>query len=396
MNVIPNLIWQHIPQFAAAPIATDGEGGTWAGLIFFISIALGISFLCSILEAVLLSTSVSYVELAVENGKPSGRIMQALKTDVERPISAILTLNTVAHTVGAAGAGAEAVGIFGNEFFGVISAVLTILILVFSEIIPKTLGATYWKQLNAFTAYTTRGLVILLFPAVWILEKTTQLLKSDTHQPTISRMELEAMARIGTSEGALQEAESRILTNLLHLRNFGVKDIMTPRTVVFALHQDMTVREVVEAHTTMPYSRIPIYGENLDSTTGFVLRHDILQSFAAGEYDLPMSHFKRELFVVPESISVAHALDEFITKQEHIILVIDEFGGTAGIVTMEDALETLLGIEITDESDVVEDLRKMAEQRYQRQQKLFKMATQTAPITPPDASEPSTSPSTGD
>lgn len=364
-----------IPIVAVAPIAGEGGVGTWSGLIFYITIALGISFLCSVLEAVLLSTNVSYTELASSDGKASGRIMQELKADVERPISAILTLNTIAHTVGAAGAGAEAVGIFGNEFFGLISAILTLLILIFSEIIPKTIGATYWKQLNPFAAYTIRGMVFVLFPIVWLLEKTTQGLKADGTAPTISRLELETMARISTTEGALLEGENRILINLLHLRNVQVKNIMTPRTVVLSFQEDMTLLEAVEKNKGLPYSRIPIYSENIDQITGFVLRHDLFYRYAVDDDDhIPLKELRREIHVVPETNSVAQVLDEFISKQEHIFLVIDEYGGTAGIITMEDAIETLLGIEITDESDLVTDLRKMAEQRHIRQSKLLEAA----------------------
>lgn len=370
-DIFQNLI-AFAPPFAPPP-PVDGAAatGTWGGLIFYITIALGISFLCSILEAVLLSTSHSYSELQAEQGKRAGLLMQKHKADVERPISAILTLNTIAHTVGAAGAGAEAVGIFGSQWFGVISAVLTFLILVFSEIIPKTVGATYWKQLNGFAAYAIQFLVLILFPAVWFLEKATQLLKSDEEQPTVSRTELEVMARIGETEGALHEQESRIMQNLLHLRNVQVHDVMTPRTVVLAFSHDVTVKEVVDENPSLPYSRIPIYREQIDDVAGFVLRHDILQAYTNDEQDKPLIDFKRDIGVVPENNTVASVLDEFVQKREHIMLVIDEYGGTAGILTMEDALETLLGIEITDESDLTEDLREMASQRYQRQVKLL-------------------------
>ena len=239
MIPLPEIVYILPPLLAAPPPPSgDAATGTWGGLLFFIGIALGISFLCSVLEAILLSTSHSHVEMELESGSRAARLMQKHKADVERPIAAILTLNTVAHTVGAAGAGAEAVGIFGNEFFGLISAILTILILVFSEIIPKTLGATYWKQLNAFAAYAIQFLVLGLFPAVWILEKTTNLLKSSETQPTVSRMELEAMARISASEGTILERENRIFRNLLQLNKIAVKDIMTPRTVVVAFPDD--------------------------------------------------------------------------------------------------------------------------------------------------------------
>lgn len=384
--IFDNLI-NLFPPILAIGGPTGDATGSWGGLLFYIGVALGVSFLCSVLEAVLLSTTVSHIELSMGSGKKSASLMQKHKAEVERPISAILTLNTVAHTVGAAGAGAQAVAIFGDAWFGVISAVLTVLILVFSEIIPKTIGATYWKQLNTFTAYTIEGLIWGLFPAVWILEKTTQLLKSDDEAPTVSRLEIEAMARISASEGELLEREDRILRNLFQLEKVQVETVMTPRTVVLAFQRDKTVREILAQHSTIPYSRLPIFTESMDDCDGFVLRTDIYRTHAMGNPDTPLSEIKRAISVVPETNSIASVFDEFIKQQNHILLVIDEYGGTAGILTMEDAIETLLGIEITDESDVVADLRKIAEQRYQNQQKLLESITvKTSPDVSNDES----------
>jgi CBS domain containing-hemolysin-like protein len=360
----------NIPVFAA-PIPEGAEGGTWGGLILYISIAIGLSFLCSVLEAVLLSTSTSYVEMGLETNKTSARLMHKHKDNVERPISAILTLNTIAHTIGATGAGVEAAGIFGNDATALIGAVLTLLILVFSEIIPKTLGATYWKLLNPFAAYAIQGLVLVLYPAVWVFEQMTKLMRPDDIEPTISRAEIETMARIGANEGALQEDESRVLRNLFHLEKVYVRDIMTPRTVVLALSHDMTVRDVIAKHTSLPYSRMPVYVDNMDDVLGFVLRHDIFMEATQKQGDTPIKSMTRDILVVPETGSVAQALAEFTQKKAHIALVIDEYGGTAGILTMEDAIETLLGIEITDESDAYEDLRKVAQERYERQKRLL-------------------------
>ena len=394
VGVIFVLLFMTVPALAVTGPTGEGGEGTWSGLIFYITVALGFSFLCSVLEAVLLSTSVSYVELNAEEGKRSGKLMQQHKENVERPISAILTLNTIAHTVGAAGAGAQAVGIFGDEFFGAISAILTLLILVFSEIIPKTIGATYWKQLNPFAAYTIQVLVIALFPAVWLLERTTALLGSgESIDPDMSRLELEAMARISQTEGALQEGEGRILRNLLKLRDVHVDDVMTPRTVVVAFQQDMESQEVVAQYPTLPYSRIPIYNENTDDIQGFVLRQDIFHAFAEGEPQKTLAELQREIHVVPEAATIASVLDEFVRRQEHIFLVIDEYGGTAGIITLEDAIETLLGIEITDESDVVADLRKMAAQRYEKQRALLNVVGTDKIITAQPAEQPVENPS---
>ncbi|MAU12298.1 MAG: hemolysin [Anaerolineaceae bacterium] len=380
------------PIFAAAGAEGIEATGTVSALLIYISIAIGVSFLCSVLEAVLLSTNVSFVESNVEEGKAWARWMQHHKANVERPIAAILTLNTFAHTIGAAGAGAEAVAIFGDELFGVITAVLTLLILVFSEIIPKTVGARYWKAIAPSAAYIIRFLVFILFPLVWLLELFTKLLGSNgSHAPTVSRAEIEAMARIGVSEGALLERENRILRNLLQLNKVHVHDVMTPRPVMLAMQEDMTAQDVVEKHATLPYSRLPIFGESTDDITGYVLRHDVLMCLAQDEDKRTLKSLKRDIVVVPDSATVALVMDEFVQRKEHISLVIDEYGGTAGILTLEDAIETMLGIEITDESDVVADLRKMAEERYARQQKVLNAVTTSKTIPQEENPTPETS-----
>ncbi len=355
-----------IPILAAVTGGAEGAG-EWSTLIFYIAIALGISFLCSIWEAVMLSTPVSHIELLVQDGNQGGVIMQGLRQNVERPISAILTLNTIAHTVGAAGAGAEAAAIFGSEFLGIISAILTLLILVFSEIIPKTLGAVYAKPLTPFTAYSLRLLLFFLRPAVFAFEFLTRAMRPSEDAPTVTRSELRVMARISAEEGGIHERDNRIVSNLLQLADVQVETIMTPRTVVLMFQQDLTVGEVMRQHKILPYSRIPIYGESADDIRGYVLRHEIYKRAAADEHDCKMETIVRALHVVPETNTVAQVLDEFIIKQDHIFLVIDEYGGTAGLITLEDTVETLLGIEILDESDRVADLRQLARRRYQRQ-----------------------------
>lgn len=368
-----------IISLAATAPASGETSGTIGGLLLFISVALGFSFLCSLLEASLLSTSISYIETQLQSGSRAAHYMQKHKLNVEAPITAILTLNTIAHTVGAAGAGAQAVGVFGSQWFGVISAVLTLLILAFSEIIPKTLGAMYWKQLFSFTGYTIHILVIVLYPAVWAFKAMTRLLMPDEAAPTVTRGELEMMARIGAREGTLKESESRILRSLLHLNDIQAYDVMTPRTVMQALQQDMTVGEVVKLYKALAYSRIPIYDDSVDDIQGFVLRHDVLHQAADDKHDTPLKELMLPLHSVPETLTVAKVLDQFMQRQEHIFLVFDEYGGTSGIITMEDAVESLLGAEITDESDLVVDTRKLAHQRYLRQSALF--APKTTPIS---------------
>ncbi len=355
------------PLLAAGTGAAVGSG-EWSALIFYVLVALGVSFLCSIWEAAMLSTPVSHIELLVQDKSSAGLIMQSLRQNVEHPISAILTLNTIAHTVGAAGAGAEATAIFGSEYFGLISAVLTLLILVFSEIIPKTLGAVYAKQLTPFTAYSLRALLIVFAPAVRAFEFVTRSMRPSEDAPTVTRSELQVMASISAQEGGIQERENRIVENLLKLAEVRVETIMTPRPVVLMFQEDETVGAVMTKHKFLSFSRIPIYGESTDDIKGYVLRHEIYKRAAADEHDLKMNDIARSLDVVPETNSVAQVLEAFIAKQEHIFLVFDEYGGTAGLITLEDTVETLLGIEIMDESDSVKDLRKLAQRRYQNQQ----------------------------
>ncbi|MEL6148120.1 MAG: hemolysin family protein [Chloroflexota bacterium] len=361
---------------APANPSADAEG-TIAGLIFYITVALGFSFLCSMWEAGLLSSSSSYIETLANEGNTPAQMMKRLKENVDRPIAAILTLNTVAHTVGAAGAGAQATAVFGSQWFGLISVVLTLLILVFSEIIPKTLGAVYWRQLLAFNAFGIQGLVFVFTPVVWVFQQMTNVIAHGEEGTMVTREELETMAQMGSEGGAIAETDFIILRNLLRLNEVQVNTIMTPRPVVLAFQQDVTVGQVMQKSSKIPYSRIPIYAENTDDIKAFVLRHDILAAAARDEHHRPLSEFKREMFSVPETISVARVMSEMINQKQHIALVFDEYGGTAGIITMEDAIESLLGAEITDESDIVEDLRDLAQQRFERQRAILGLVEDT-------------------
>jgi CBS domain containing-hemolysin-like protein len=336
--------------------------------LIFISVALGFSFLCSVLEAVLLSTSHSHIEVLSSQDSRPAQLMRSHKEEVEKPISAILTLNTIAHTVGAAGAGAQAAAVFGSQWLGLASAVLTLLILIFSEILPKTIGAVYWKQLMPFSAYAIQALVVIFYPAVWAGQRFTQMLTPNEHQPTVTRSELAAMARIGAGEGQIEESEFTIFRNLLRLNALRAGDIMTPRTVMLTFQEDMTVDEVLDRQKEINYSRLPVYNESVDDITGFVLRHDIVRAAAEGKGGQPLTAFKRPLEHVPEMISAAQALEAFIQQGEHIFVVFDEYGGTEGILTLEDTIEALLGHEITDESDLVADLRELAQHMYETRQ----------------------------
>ncbi|SHJ74199.1 Hemolysin, contains CBS domains [Malonomonas rubra DSM 5091] len=338
-------------------------------LITYILIALVFSFLCSVAEAVILSVTSAHVALLAKGGKGSGKRLKALKADINKPLAAILTLNTIAHTVGAAGAGAQAAKVFGNAYVGIASAVLTLLILVFSEIIPKTLGAHYWRQLAPVTSYGLTGLVWLLYPFVKLSELLTRGL---THGPTLtgfSRQEFAAMADLSVKEGQLAKLESTILKNLLRLRNTPIANAMTPRTVVFSLPERMQVDEFFRKHDHVRFSRIPVYATNHDDVTGFVLRSDLLLAQARGNGVGKLEKYRRDLPVLLATMSLSKAFDEFMSHRAHIMLVVDEYGGMKGLLTLEDLLETLLGLEIVDEGDNEVDMQQLARRLWKRRAK---------------------------
>lgn len=335
-------------------------------LLTYISIALIFSFFCSIAEAVILSVTSAHIALLEKKGKKSGKRLRRLKSDINKPLAAILTLNTIAHTVGAAGAGAQAANVFGNSYVGVASAVLTLLILVFSEIIPKTLGAHYWRQLAPLTAHSLKILVLIFYPFVILSELLT---KGLTHGPTLtglSRSEFSAMAELSVKEGQLEELESTVVKNLLRLRHTPISDAITPRTVVFSLPEALQVGEFFQKYDQVRFSRIPIYAQTRDEVTGFVLRSDLLLAQARGNSNKQLKTYSRELPVLLATMTLARAFDEFMRRRAHIILAVDEYGGIKGLLTQEDLLETLLGLEIVDEGDEDIDMQQLARRLWRR------------------------------
>ena len=335
-------------------------------LIVYVALALGFSFLCSVLEAVLLSITPSFVA-QVENDRPKlGQRLRRLKDGVERPLAAILSLNTVAHTVGAGGAGAQGAMVFGQDSVGVIMAILTLLILLVSEIIPKTLGALYWRQLTPWVVPLLGPVTLSMWPLVKMAEWLTHLLKSDNAIMVVEREEILALARQGSQEGVFSETESRILKNLFHLRQIRAEDIMTPRTVVFSLEETLTVAAVRAAHPNICFSRIPIYSEKPDNVVGFVLKSDLLLCAAEGLGQTLLSDpkLKRPITVVLDSCQLTKLFERLIGQHNHLAIVVEEYGGVKGLVTMEDLIETLIGLEIVDESDPVHDMRELARQQW--------------------------------
>ena len=338
-------------------------------LFIYLSIAVFVSFLCSILEAVLLSITPAYINIKIQEGKKMGQDLKKFKDNIDKPLSAILTLNTFAHTAGAAGIGAQAQLVWGNEYLTVVSIALTLIILFFSEIIPKTIGAVYWENLAGFTSSTLKILVVILSPAVWISQFLTRILKKDNHKSVLSGADFHAMTEIGLQDGVFRESESTIIKNLLNFNSITVEDIMTPRTVVIAEDEDMTLLEFTNKHPEFRFSRIPVYKKEIDSLTGFVLKDEILQNLLQKTDHKQLRDIRRKIEVVPEVVPIPKLFKLLIKRNSHIAMVVDEYGGMAGIVTMEDIIETLLGLEITDELDKVEDLQELARSNWEKRAK---------------------------
>jgi CBS domain containing-hemolysin-like protein len=335
-------------------------------LFVYLALALGVSFICSVLEAVLLSISTPFIA-QLENTRPHlGQKMRQLKDHIDRPLSAILSLNTIAHTVGATGVGAQAVAVFGHAYVGVISAVLTLLILLISEIIPKTLGAIYWRQLAPAFVYMMVPVTWSMWPLVKAFEGLTRLLKSGDGAMKVEREEFLALIKQGSEGGAFNENESRILNNLFLAHELNVRDIMTPRTVIFALDVNLSVDEVWEAQPQISFSRIPVYDKSRDDIVGFVLKSDLLVCALNQRGHTTLAELRRPIAVVLGRTPMARIFYRLIGNQDHIALVMEENGEIEGLVTMEDLIETLIGLEIIDESDPVRDMRQLAREQWAR------------------------------
>ncbi|MBT6018249.1 HlyC/CorC family transporter [bacterium] len=328
-----------------------------------------VSFLCSLLESVLLSVSHAHIAVLVKEGSKRGKLMFSLKENINRPLSAILTFNTIANTVGAAGVGAQTYSVFGSSWVAISSIILTLSILFFSEIIPKTLGANYTKSLVGFTAYMIRILIFLVFPMVFLGEKISKFLSRDNQDNSkASRAELIAMAELSEDEGAIDSQEGDIIENLMKLDNILAEEVMTPRSVIFSLSDEDTVGKVVNKYSPLVFSRIPIFKNSLDQVIGFVHRYDLVNKQAEDKFDVTMSSLMEPVHTVKDSDSVSTILDQFVKRRQQIFIVEDEFGTTTGLISLEDAIETLLGVEIVDEHDSVVDMRKLASAKLEKRQ----------------------------
>jgi len=339
-------------------------------LFGYFFLALGVSFICSTLESVILTVTHSHIGTLVKTNHRSGKLLQNLKDDINRPLAAILTLNTVAHTVGAAGVGAQALKVFGSDSVAITSVILTFCILVFSEIIPKTIGAIYWKKLAAPSAYTIRLLIFLTLPFVWLSKAlSATMTPNEDELKKVSREEISAMAEMGEDEGSIDEHESDIIDNLFRLKEMNVDEILTPRSVIFALEDNQTVGQVMDEHEDINFSRIPIFHENIDEIIGIVYKDTLLETMADDYFEKTMAEIADPVDWVYEEQTVEAVLNKFTKTRSHMFIVKDEFGGTAGIVTLEDCIETLLGVEIMDESDEVADMRELAKDQLRQKRR---------------------------
>ena len=343
---------------AYPPILNRSDSMTLILVLFVTTIF--ISFMCSLLEAVILSVTAAFVAVEVQNKKRSGLLLKHLKSDMGRPLSAILTLNTISHTLGSSAIAFNVQQLYGESLVTLSTFILTFSILILSEVLPKNLGANYWKLLAPPSAYVIQALIFVLYPLVSMSEFVGRLISKPDIQH-VTREEMIMTAELGVNDGTIKTKESNIIKNLLMLDKIFVSDIMTPRSVFFALEAELTVDEVVNKYVPLRFSRIPVYRDSLDNIIGISHRYKILEASSDDHHTKKISDLVSPIATVSERLSVAQVLDFFIREKEHLALAVDEYGVVTGLVTLEDAVETLLGVEIVDEFDNIEDMRKKLE-----------------------------------
>lgn len=340
-------------------------------LILYFALAVGISFVCSVLEAVLLSVNMSYIAVLEKERPAVGKLLKLHKENISKSIAAILILNTIAHTLGAAAVGAQASLLFGNDAVVIISIIMTFAILFLSEIIPKTIGAVYWKELAPISAHFIRVFIWLTYPIILTtLFVTNRISNGQKDTQRLTKEELLESMLMGEDDGVIDEKESDVIENILNLGNIKVGEVLTPRSVVFAIDEEMSLKEVIETKPAIfKYSRIPIYKDSLEDVTGLVLTKKIFKQ-ALVDDSVTIGSIRKDIFSINENIPVSKALDLLITKKDHMFLVMDNYGQTEGILTLEDCVETILGVEIMDESDTIEDMRELAKRKMKLKRKL--------------------------
>lgn len=350
----------------------------WTTLIIFFFVSIIFSFLCSIWEAVLLSITPSFITSEVQKGSGMGKTLQAFKEDIDKPLSAILTLNTIAHTVGAIGVGSEAAKLFKDSTFdlgyglnmeAIVAIVMTLAILILSEIIPKTLGANYWRRFAPFTVSSLKFLLFILAPLVWVSQLITKNLKKNKEQSVFSRADFSAMTQAGEESGALKVQESRTIKNLLKLDQIQVQSIMTPRSVMLSTTEDKTLQEFYDQMMPLRHSRIPIFDKDKEAIKGILLKNDLFEAIIENKESTTIGALLRPAIYISNKASLSELQDILMKDQSHVAIVNDEFGAILGLVTWEDLLETILGLEIIDETDDAEDLQKVARDLWEKRRK---------------------------
>ena len=337
-----------------------------SALIFYLFLALFISFVCSLVEATLLTIPKSYL-LSIEKNNKWATSFLSFKKNIDKPLSAILTLNTIAHTIGAAGVGAEITRLFGDNYLGFASAILTVLILFLSEIIPKTIGATYYKGLSKSTFYILKFMLMITYPFVFVSMKITGSIAAQKNT-SVTREQLSALANLGYDEGVFSKQENRIIQNIIDLKKIKISEILTPRVVVFSANEENTLDNFSKEHKKIKFSRIPLYSQQIENITGYIFLQDYIEKISDNKnLNIKLKTLRRDILKVPDSINVFALFNQFLEKKEHISIVIDEYGGLVGIVTLEDILETLIGLEIIDESDQEVDMQKFAREKWENE-----------------------------
>ena len=340
-------------------------------LLLYLLGAMAISFLCSLLESVLMSTPISYITMKEDEGDRNAVIFAKLKDNPDRPLTAILSLNTIANTVGAAGVGQQATLLFGSQWFGLVSAIMTLLILVFSEIVPKTIGSYHWKDLT-WLSRIMKGLMVLLYPLVWIVEKVREPLAGDEPDTTISREEVSALANIGEEEGVIDNSENKVIQNIIKLDDIKAYDVMTPRVVAAIAPESMTLKQFYKQEDLSHYSRIPVYSDSPEFITGYIMRYDVLENLAEDKFDTRLKSIKRKIAAFHEETSVSDIWESLLKTKDQIALIIDDYGCFQGIITLEDIIETILGMEIIDENDTITDMQQYARERWLKRKNQYK------------------------
>ena len=342
-------------------------------LLLFLLGAMAVSFLCSVLESVLMSTSLSYINLREEEGYGPASLMARYKDDTGRPLAAILSLNTIANTIGAAGVGMQATQVFGSKWFGLVSACVTLLILIFGEIIPKVIGTTYWRELMGFTARTIHALIYILYPFVLLVELITRMFPDNEDEPSVSREEVLSMVSVGEEEGVVDEDENKIFSNLMRLDSIHAYDVMTPRVVAKIAPENMTLRAYYDNDEYDHFSRIPLYKpEAPEYITGYILRNDALEDLTEDHFRKTLGSIKRPLPAFDQDLTLGTIFDSMLKQKSQIAQIIDEYGMFVGILTLEDIIETIFGLEIIDENDTVIDMQQYARERWEQRQKKYR------------------------